>query len=597
MKKFLFSFFFLAGLVACNEKSLTPGGGEQSGKIRFLAGGPALTANVSTKATVVTGADLDTYGFLANAVKGTVGTDTEVWTNQEFAKVGDTWEQDKWWPNSNSEPYRFYAVYPKTYTTTFAAGGPTISASNEHDIICAYAANPTYKSVNTLSFDHIFARLTDVTVSAVSPYTISDVSISITPLVSGTYNLYTGAGQTDGTGWSNTSAAASASVIASATGVNSNDIYLVPGSYTLTASWTATKDNYTQTFTGKTVDVDLVAGKTNKITASLTGDGTEIKFSVSVTAWEDNTIDAGIFPVTDPAPVIPQPLGRFTINAQGDQVGFAPGNLQCTIASGPDATGHNYTGSNWGFAQHQWDVLGYSENGPNTFTIGQRMDLFAYVGTSATYDTYGLTDSHDYDEYYGQNSDVALKTEWGDIPELVTNCGSGWRSLTHDEMNYLMNYRTASTINGVENARYCVGSINMDATRVGGLILFPDDYDGSTPAGVTWGVPEEPEYFMMNSYTFDGDYNEYGTNCTTAGWEVLAAKGCVFLPFEGYLTLEGFQDEYHFYWYTDLGEYWTSSGSTLELKKDDSEPYSSYISPGNYSISSRYCVRLVKDIE
>lgn len=589
MKKIILSLFVLAGLVACNEKSLTPGGGEQSGKIRFLAGGPALTANVSTKATVVTGADLDTYGFLANAVKGTAGTDTEVWTNQEFTKVEDAWEQDKWWPNTNSEPYRFYAVYPKSYMTTFAAGGPTISASNAHDIICAYAANPTYKSVNTLSFDHIFARLTDVMVSAVSPYTISDVSISITPLVSGTYNLYIGAGQTDGTGWSNTSPAASASVIASATGTNNNDIYLVPGSYTLTASWTATKDNYTQTFTGKTVDVNLVAGKTNKITASLTGDGTEIKFSVSVTAWEDNTIDAGTFPVADAAPVMPQPLGRFTINAQGDQVGFAPGNLQCTIASGPDATGYNYSGSNWGFAEHQWDYLG-NANGANTFTIGNRIDLFSYVGVVASYDTYGLCSyyedmSDDAVPYYGNYEEDGLKTDWGTIPGLVTNCGSGWRTLTDGEMDYLFNTRSAGSIGEVENVRYCTASIRTDATRIVGIILLPDDYDGSTPAGVTWGE------YSLNGNTTAGYDSDYDTTCTVAGWDALAAKGCVFLPCAGQYTSDGGGPNWTYNEYCTY--YWTSNQTCVMLKADDASPY--YGSKG--SKYDRSCVRLVKDIE
>lgn len=577
MKKILLSLFALAGLVACNENSLTPGGGEQSGKIRFVAGGPALTANVSTKATVVTGTDLDTYGFLANAVKGTAGTDTEVWTNQEFTKVGDTWEQDKWWPNAD-DSYRFFAVFPKTYTTTFAAGGPTISASNAHDIICAYAANPTYKSVNTLSFDHIFARLTDVTVSAVSPYTISDVSISITPLVSGTYNLYTGAGQTDGTGWSNTSAAASASVIASATGTNSNDIYLVPGSYTLTASWTATKDNYTQTFTDKTVDVDLVAGKTNKITASLTGDGTEIKFSVSVTAWEDNIIDAGTFPLVEPTP-------SFTVDAQGKKVIFAPGNLQAHIASGP--VNDVYTADEWRFATNQWDVIGAD------ISVGAWYEYFCWVGSGATYNSYGLCTYYDERSaaHYGNivNTEV-LKTDWGSIPGVVSACGTGWFTLSHLEWNYLLNSRsTGVSVNSVDDARFTHARIRTDVGNgVRGVILFPDGYSGGTPDGVVWGPinNENPAPVVF-----------WGTTCTSAGWETLQAAGCVFLPAAGGRFNNGQENpvqevnsELH---------YWSSS-----LYPENEYYAPSFLYSRGYNLSlgfggrdSGISVRLVKEVE
>ena len=296
MKKAILLLSALVGLMACNQNGLDPSAAQQDGKMRFVAGGPAVTATVTTKASVVTADDLTTNGFKVNAVKGSAGSDVEVWSNQLFTKVGDTWEQDKWWPNAD-QSYRFYATYPTTYTMTFAAGGPTIAASNEHDIICAYKGNATYKSVNTLAFDHIFARLCAVTVSAVDPYTISGITINITPKTGGTYNLYTGAGQTNGTGWSATTSGSATNIANATPGTKNNDIYLVPGTYTLSATWTATKDNYTQTFTNKTVDVALVAGKTNNITASLTGNGTEIQFNVSVTAWSDNAVNAGTFPV------------------------------------------------------------------------------------------------------------------------------------------------------------------------------------------------------------------------------------------------------------------------------------------------------------
>ena len=505
----------LVGLMACNQLALSPESGQESGKIQFVAGGPAVDYEVTTKATVNTATQLADNGFIANAVKGSAGSDVEVWTNQAFTKVGDVWEQDKWWPNDN-QSYRFYAVYPGSYTTTFAAGGPTIAATNANDILCAYKGNATYKSVNTLAFEHIFARLCDVTVSPVSPYTISAITINITPKTGGTYNLYTGAGHSDGTGWTATTNGSATNIANTTPSTKSNDIYLVPGSYTLTATWTATKDNYTQTFSNITKNVDLVGGMRNNITVSFTGNGTEIQFGVSVEAWGTEAVAAGEWPL----PNLPQPLGQFTINASGDKVGFAPGNLQCIIASGPDATSYNYTGSDWCFAEHQWDYLG-STSGANSFTIGKKVDLFGWVGESADNDTYGLcTHTENNNGYYGTSASDNLKTDWGDIPDVVSSLGSGWSTLTTEQWGYVFDTRNGGTVGGTSPARWTQGTIRTDVSGVNGLILFPDGCSIAAGEFTTLGT--------LNAAS------AWETKCTATQWTALEAKGCVFLPAAGY---------------------------------------------------------------
>lgn len=550
MKKVILLLSALVGLMACNQNGLDPTAAQQDGKIRFVAGGPAITANVSTKAapSVNTGTQVEAAGFAVNCVTDDEGDDVNVWNNAHFVyeSTPAKYEADKWWPNSDAG-YKFYAVFPHTYTMTFAASGPTISVTDANsdndadaDILCAFMSAPTYKTANTMSFEHIFARLNTVTVSMVSPYTISNMSIMITPKIGGTYNIKTGAGQTDGTGWSSPVSGVATNIATAAfsegTSVTNNNIYLVPGTYTLTATWTATKDNYTQTFTGKNVDVSLVAGKTNNITASLTGDGTEIQFNVSVTAWSDNAVDVGTFPLVN----LPRPVGRFTVNADGDQVGFAPGNLQCTITSGPDATGNNYTGTDWCFADHQWDYLG-STDSANSFTVGKKMDLFGWVGQSASYDTYGLCSTTSNNSYYYGTSDAdGLKTDWGSIPEVIAQCGAGWYTLSKDEWVYLFNTRSASTVNGIPNARYTQARIRTDISSVYGIILFPDDYSAGTPSGVTWGSQ------AINKDTY------WGTQCTAAGWASLEAAGCVFLPAAGYRNQNVNSDGI-------IGYYWHSS--------------------------------------
>jgi len=271
---------------SCNQDALEYEEPYDHNEVVFRASG--IDAEVQTKATAVTETDLQNNGFKASCVTGAAGSDSAVWSNIAFAKNGTYWKGGKYWPTSNPS-YRFYAVYPGSYTMTAAAAGATIAASNAHDIVCAYASSSTYKTANTLTFNHIFARLGSVTVNQGSGYTISSITISITPKTGGTYNLRTGA-------WSSTTDG-SATTIANKTGSNSNDLYLVPGTYTLTASWTAANSPYSQSFSGKTVNVTLVAGKTNNITCTLTGNGTEVEFGVSLTAWSNNVVAAGTFPV------------------------------------------------------------------------------------------------------------------------------------------------------------------------------------------------------------------------------------------------------------------------------------------------------------
>ena len=251
----------------------------RSDEIAFRVSDPSLDAEVATKATAVTSLS----SFNVSAVTGSAESETAVWTNVSFSGNNDAgYKADKWWPAEDAS-YRFYA---SNSALTFAASGATVAATNATDVICAYAAAPSYKAKNTLSFEHIFARLGAVTVSAATGYTISNVSIKITPKTGGTYNLLTGAGHTDGTGWSGL-ATGSETVIASATGSNANDIYLVPGTYTLTASWTAARGLYTENIQNMQVDVNLTAGKINTISTTLSGNAKEVVFNVSIAPWTE----------------------------------------------------------------------------------------------------------------------------------------------------------------------------------------------------------------------------------------------------------------------------------------------------------------------
>ena len=388
-----------------------------------------------TKASAVTSLS----SFYVSAVTGSAGSESSAFNSTQFTQVPGSspavYKGSKFWPASNQN-YKFYA---SNRPLTFAASGTTVSATNTTDVICAYLTSSTYKAKNTLSFEHIFARIGNVTVSADAPYTISNVNISITPKTGGTYNLRTGA-------WSSTTDGSS-TTIASAIGSNSNDLYLVPGTYQLTASWTARQGSYREDFFNKSVNVTLVAGRINNIICTFTGDN---------------------------LPVIPS-IGVFTINWNGDKVGFAPGNLQCTIESGPTDS-YNYVGRDWCFADNQWVYLDMTDSA-NTFTIGKKMDLFGWVGESASYDTYGLCSlTGTNNAYYGTDGSDALKTDWGRIPGVISACGRGWRTLTFSEWNFLFNNRAGGTVDWCSFAKWTEATIRTDVSGgVNGIILFPDD--------------------------------------------------------------------------------------------------------------------------
>ena len=290
----------------------------------------AVDSAVEVEATKATAATSIT-SFKAEATKGSAGSensDAPYWNNVVFTSDGagtPTYKASpaKYWPLTNPS-YNIYAVAATSGSAaataaaapnlTFAAAGTTISmaAAYDKDVVCAYepVADITYKTKNTLTFDHIFARLSTVKVTASGVYAISNITIKlVNAKTGGTYNLRTGHGQVNGTGWSSTVPADGnnptiytyAGSIASGsnnTGSN-NDLYVVPGNYYINATWTASNDDYTQTFTTNSSSTILLeGGKINAIEANLTGNATEITFSVVLTAWGNKTISNVNFPTS-----------------------------------------------------------------------------------------------------------------------------------------------------------------------------------------------------------------------------------------------------------------------------------------------------------
>lgn len=152
------------------------------------------------------------------------------------------------------------------------------------------------------------------------------------------------------------------------------------------------------------------------------------------------------------------------------------------------------------------------------------------------------------------------------------NQAGRWRTLTKDEWDYLFNTRSASTVNGTANARYCKATVN----GVSGIVIFPDSY--THPAGV-------PQPTSVNTWRAPLSSNSY----TASQWTTMQFAGAVFLPAAGYRygTSVNNVGSYGSYWSAS----YSGSGSAYCVYFGDSYFGSTYY---NYRRSG-LSVRLVQD--
>ena len=248
--------------------------------------------------------------------------------------------------------------------------------------------------------------------------------------------------------------------------------------------------------------------------------------------------------------VYPKPLpvgaiaGLFRINAAGDQVYFSKGNLQCK-ANSTGAESAPYT-PEWRFAENQWDYIGdVSSNSSPVENQTEWMDLFGWGTKNNPTKADGSASAYSWNE-------------WGDNP--ISNAESGWKTLTQAEISYILKTRaTGITINGKPDARYALATVkNVKGDDVKGLIIIPDNYCGpvaNVATDITWS-------------TINGQAN-YSTRCTAAGWSILEAAGCVFLPAGGWRSYSATNPGPTYVEHVQtLGHYWTRSNKDSNLAND-----------------------------
>ena len=253
-------------------------------------------------------------------------------------------------------------------------------------------------------------------------------------------------------------------------------------------------------------------------------------------------------------------LPVFTLNADGKKVVFAPGNLQAVIGTAAVANGAPAVASQWKFASEQYDCVGRGttsgDGGTNHANLaeGATVDLFCFVGASATYDSYGLVIAQDASsaDHYGNVASETLKSDFGHnvIEDYIPDT---WETQVSSEWNYVFASRPSAlltTLNG-KAARFVRAKITGVPTFYNatagtgwkaapfdyrfGLLLFPDKYehpsdvdlppaDNINAGGIKW-EPGEGETALV-AYT-------------VSEWKKLEAAGCVFLPTAGIRQYSG----------------------------------------------------------
>ena len=209
--------------------------------------------------------------------------------------------------------------------------------------------------------------------------------------------------------------------------------------------------------------------------------------------------------------------GKFSINADGDSIQFAQGNLQ-----------YNKYEAWWQFAEHQYDILGGDNQYINDIdnTEHQLIDLFGWgtSGYNSKSPTMTSTTNTDYGD--GATNDIAgTSYDWAVAASEDMSLDGDWRTLTADEWNYILSTRPNAA------------QLKAKATVVGqtGLILLPDNWD-------------------LTSYPLNTTDNDYTANVfTQVQWIVWEAQGAVFLP------AAGLRSNTSIYSLNVYGFYWSSS--------------------------------------
>ena len=200
---------------------------------------------------------------------------------------------------------------------------------------------------------------------------------------------------------------------------------------------------------------------------------------------------------------------------------FSPGNLQWSATNGGNtATTHMVADSGiaagtWRFAPHQWDTIGADNSNISSSYTGW-IDLFGW-GTSGYDNKYPYMTSSDASDYINAYGDISVTNyDWGVYNAIynprtnTTDVPGTWRSLTYNELHYLLH--TRPTTSGIRYVKAVVNGIE-------GLVIVPDNWNIAT-------------YTLHDTNSAAISYTS--NRIDSSDWIKMEAVGCVFLPVSGY---------------------------------------------------------------
>ena len=217
--------------------------------------------DVASKVTPVTTANLSSFNVVATVYNEDIDGD-EQYFSATASKSGSRFYTGMYWATSDPGITAFYASNA-TITDMCAVMG-----DNDTDIVVAANTAPSYKTVNSLTFSHVLARVGTVTVNTQTGYELSNVSATLSGVASaGLYSFSTGTWTPSGDLGDIALASFSGSTAAQS---SVNDICVIPGTYSMEVSYRLTKDGSYQDITRTSV-VTLEAGDLNGITLTAVG--------------------------------------------------------------------------------------------------------------------------------------------------------------------------------------------------------------------------------------------------------------------------------------------------------------------------------------
>ncbi len=226
--------------------------------------------------------------------------------------------------------------------------------------------------------------------------------------------------------------------------------------------------------------------------------------------------------------------GKFTTNAQGDQVSFSQGNLQYQAST-----------DTWRFATNQYDFIGDDTNGnvyENNAKCNNELISDTYDGWI---DLFGWGTGKNPTRSSQTSLDFRIFDDWG--VNVISNGGdtdSLWRTLTKDEWGYLLYGRTNAAV------LFGLGSVS----GVHGAILLPDNW--TLPAGVSFTASTTRGLEYRDGYYINDNSDNFSHNTYTAAqWAVMESAGAVFLPTACYRSGTNWVD-----WLVGSeGHYWSTT--------------------------------------